>query len=104
MSTLFFRETGAAFDKHIGRPALLKMFCLAAFALLGACSTTSPSDTAACQAAGPDIVCTSQGAVRGVAENGTLAFKGIPYAKPPVGPLRWQPPVAPDSWPGVREA
>lgn len=29
-------------------------------------------------------------------------FKGIPYAKPPVGELRWKAPMAPDPWKGVR--
>lgn len=32
------------------------------------------------------------------------AFKGIPFAKPPVGPLRWKAPQAADDWQGVRDA
>lgn len=71
---------------------------------LAGCAVSPPPSGPRCDALGPDIVCTTQGAVRGVAEHDTFAFKGIPYAKPPVGPLRWQPPAAPDSWPGVRDA
>ena len=32
-----------------------------------------------------------------------LAFKGIPYARPPVGPLRWKPTVAAEPWSDVRD-
>lgn len=35
---------------------------------------------------------------------GPYAFKGIPFAAPPVGPLRWHEPQPPASWQGVREA
>ena len=35
---------------------------------------------------------------------GTHAWLGIPFAKPPVGDLRWRAPRAPDAWQGVRNA
>ncbi|WP_181885473.1 carboxylesterase/lipase family protein [Trinickia dinghuensis] len=50
---------------------------------------------------------TQFGAVQGVnhsAATGTYAWLGVPYAKPPVGSLRWMPPVDPAPWPGVRAA
>ena len=42
-----------------------------------------------------------QGALEGVEENGLGVFKAIPYAKPPVGELRWRPPVKLEKWEGV---
>ncbi|MFD0853396.1 carboxylesterase family protein, partial [Actinomadura adrarensis] len=49
------------------------------------------------------VVLTHSGAVRGVsAENGT-SFLGIPYASPPVGSLRWKPPVPSRPWTGIRD-
>jgi para-nitrobenzyl esterase len=53
--------------------------------------------------AGP-IVRTPAGAVQGDAVSGTNIFKGIPYAAPPIGPLRWRPPQALPAWAGVRAA
>jgi para-nitrobenzyl esterase len=37
-------------------------------------------------------------------EEGMLAFRGIPYAQPPLGPLRFCPPHKPAAWAGIREA
>src|SRR6187431_1263948 len=52
----------------------------------------------------PALVQTATGAVRGVVAPDHRLFAGIPYAAPPVGPLRWQPPAPAPSWPGVRDA
>ena len=47
---------------------------------------------------------TQSGAVQGVVAGDLLAFRGIPYAAPPVGNLRWKPPQPPLSWMGTRDA
>jgi para-nitrobenzyl esterase len=44
------------------------------------------------------------GAIRGVPYGPGAAFLGIPFAAPPIGPLRWSPPAPVPSWPGVRDA
>ena len=55
----------------------------------------------------PTLRVTTFGPVRGVDEQattGTWAWKGLPFARPPVGALRWRAPVAPLPWTGVRAA
>jgi para-nitrobenzyl esterase len=52
----------------------------------------------------PTIAVTQFGAVEGVVDGNFLRFRGIPFAAPPVGNLRWKPPVAPASWDGIRSA
>lgn len=47
---------------------------------------------------------TRQGTLAGSAEQGIHIWRGIPYAAPPVGPLRWRAPQPPARWPGVRQA
>jgi para-nitrobenzyl esterase len=66
----------------------------------------SISSTFAWSAPGPDRVKTSNGILEGtgVQSSGVRIFKGIPFARPPVGDLRWQPPQSPDNWQGVRQA
>ena len=51
------------------------------------------------------IVRTARGALSGVAlAGGVTVFRGIPYAEPPLGDLRWRPPVARAPWRDVRPA
>ena len=45
-----------------------------------------------------------QGEVEGVVEDGMTHFKGIPFAQPPVGELRWKAPVKASKWNGVYQA
>lgn len=49
-------------------------------------------------------VTTVAGAVRGRREGGLSVFRGIPFAQPPVGELRFAAPRPADRWDGVREA
>ena len=50
------------------------------------------------------LVETPAGKLRGEAIGALNVFKGIPYALPPVGGLRWRPPVVMSPWTGVRDA
>lgn len=47
---------------------------------------------------------TIEGPVRGLTKNGVNEFLGIPYAAPPVGKLRWQPPQAAKKWKDTLDA
>ena len=46
----------------------------------------------------------SGGQVEGTAANGVASFKGIPFAAPPVGDLRWKKPQPVVAWSGVKKA
>ena len=50
------------------------------------------------------VVHTAQGAVKGVVTEDYQSYFDLPFAKAPVGSLRWQPPVPAASWSGVRDA
>lgn len=54
-------------------------------------------------AAGQDVALDS-GRIRGATTNGVAAWKGIPFAAAPVGPLRWRAPQPVARWTGVRDA
>lgn len=73
----------------------MKNFCILLFAMIGV--------QASAQA--PPQVKTANGLLQGVTEaSGVRSFKGIPFAQPPVGDLRWKEPQAPLNWTGVRKA
>lgn len=57
---------------------------------------------AGCRPAAAQVVQIDSGSVRGKAWNGSLLFRGIPFAQPPLGPLRWKPPQPLRPWKGVR--
>jgi para-nitrobenzyl esterase len=60
---------------------------------------------AAYAAPGPLPVRVETGALQGAPEgDSAIAYKGVPFAAPPVGPLRWRPPQPAARWTGVRDA
>jgi len=54
--------------------------------------------------AGAQQVLTESGTISGLRANGVSVYKGVPFAAPPVGDLRWRPPVHSASWTGTRKA
>ncbi len=50
------------------------------------------------------VVRTRAGTLTGSDEDGLLVFRGVPYAAPPVGQLRWRPPEPAPAWSGERDA
>jgi para-nitrobenzyl esterase len=58
----------------------------------------------ATHAQAPKPVPTTAGEVQGAAEDGLTVYKGIPFAAPPVGDLRWRAPEPPASWKGIKQA
>ncbi len=50
------------------------------------------------------IVETRSGRIRGVEQDGLSIFRGVPFAKPPLGELRFRAPQAPEPWSDVRDA
>ncbi|MFM9922993.1 carboxylesterase family protein [Variovorax sp. H27-G14] len=56
---------------------------------------------------GPMVRQTTAGKIEGVddsAASGTYFWKGVPFAKAPVGDLRWRAPAEPEAWSGIRPA
>jgi para-nitrobenzyl esterase len=54
--------------------------------------------------AAAQTVKTDSGVVRGKAAGSLIAYKGIPYAAPPIGERRWRAPAAAVRWAGIRNA
>ncbi|MEM2145918.1 MAG: carboxylesterase family protein [Candidatus Jordarchaeaceae archaeon] len=70
---------------------------IATLSISSATVTSSSSD--------PLVVGTNYGSVRGLVwDSYTYAWLGIPYAKPPIGELRWKAPQNPEPWSGILNA
>ena len=58
----------------------------------------------AAPAQAPKPVRTQAGLVQGTMQDGITVYKGIPFAAPPLGNLRWRAPQPPAPWTGVKQA
>lgn len=94
------------------RPALL---AAALCALLAGCASSKVPDRPGSGSAGPGgavapwldggLVRVEEGLLRGRTDRGgSLVWRGVPYAAPPLGELRWRPPQPPRAWAGIRDA
>ena len=115
------QNQGAARKTAVGK-AIATMATAAALAALSACGGGSsgssgftflpsapppaPAPPAPPPADGPMVRQTTAGKIEGVddgATSGTYYWKGVPFAQPPVGALRWRAPVAPEAWSDIRQ-
>ena len=72
--------------------------------LLGAALLMIQSPSSSPPPAEPPTVRIGEGVLVGRAADGVESFKGIAYAAPPIGPLRWRPPQPAPAWIGPRDA
>lgn len=82
----------------------IKAFAIAMFISLASNAQNSTPNTVPISNMEPSaVIQTIYGKVIGYKENGVSIFKGIPFAAPPVGSLRWKAPQAPAKWNGTLE-
>lgn len=87
------------------QPRIPAFAAAVAACLLGAplCyANSTPASRALAEAARSAVVDAPAGRMKGTIEGNLRVFKGIPYARPPVGELRWKPPMPLPRWQGVR--
>ena len=87
----------------VGRATLALLFAVMVV-LAGCARDQQPAAAPSQPPADPAVVKTEMGTIRGIVTPDHRLFDGIPYAAPPVGPLRWQPPAPAAPWPGIRDA
>jgi para-nitrobenzyl esterase len=72
---------------------IMFLFAISSLIVVHSCSTLPPGQAK-----------TEQGIVQGIMEDSLTVFKGIPFAAPPVGDLRWKAPQPVQPWEGVKMA
>ncbi|HOY77174.1 MAG TPA: carboxylesterase family protein [Hyphomonadaceae bacterium] len=75
----------------------MKRLIIALAVLASACANAPGSSD-------PTIATVETGQLKALQAKGVLAFKGIPYAAPPVGAMRWKAPARAAKWDGVKDA
>src|SRR6202046_3099081 len=89
--------------KRITKRAVAKL-CVVAVSVGTVASTAAIATAGAASATAAPVVHLATGGLRGKTVDNTAEFLGIPYAAPPVGPLRWRAPQPAAAWPGARNA
>jgi para-nitrobenzyl esterase len=75
---------------------------MTSFRQLAACAVAAACFSFSSLAA--PVIDAPAGKLEGLSDNGLVIFKGVPFATPPVGELRWKPPVEMPRWAGVKTA
>ena len=89
--------------RRVRRAALFAVSAVGVAATVITAGTGSAVASPASGGANP-VVRVDGGLIRGASAAGVSSFKGLPYAAPPTGNLRWRPPQPASSWSGVRDA
>ncbi|MBU0991034.1 MAG: carboxylesterase family protein [Proteobacteria bacterium] len=84
--------------------AFVLLAVVLSMALIVGCGNNDDDDSHSESAITGKTVTTGYGDLKGTATSDVWIWKGIPYAAPPVGNLRWKAPTDPDAWDGVRDA
>jgi hypothetical protein len=81
-----------------------RKFFIALWLITAILSTSASAQEARKPEQAAAVVRVDSGQLQGVETDGVISFKGIPFAAPPVGELRWRPPQPAPRWTGVRQA
>ena len=102
------------FPQHVSKKTLSRLYLTLPILLIGwSCPATANNATdeetakesaIVTQETSADVLKTTLGSVHGVHEQGVAHFRGIPYAQPPIGELRFRPPEKFGGWDEPRDA